>query len=82
MELSRDFWDCECVGEYIQPNTLEACPRCGAMRDEQPPARIDEIQRLMLLGIRVTALANESSMKAAHACIARIQKDREEDEEQ
>jgi len=37
------FWDCECEEHYIHPAYQDQCLVCGAYRDEQPDARVDEI---------------------------------------
>jgi hypothetical protein len=39
------FWDCECMEAYIHPASQETCLACGAGRDEQPDARVEEVLR-------------------------------------
>lgn len=41
--LNSEYWDCECDDKYIQPNSREQCPICGAMRDEMPDSRQNEV---------------------------------------
>lgn len=45
-ETTPLFWDCECTGDsrgYIRPSYIETCPHCGAIRDECPDSRINEV---------------------------------------
>ena len=44
-ETTALFWDCECREAYIHPALELDCPRCQAMRDEQPDARIQEVMQ-------------------------------------
>ncbi|MBN2115427.1 MAG: hypothetical protein JW730_02590 [Anaerolineales bacterium] len=37
------FWDCECEEHYIHPVYQDQCLLCGARREDQPDARVDEI---------------------------------------
>ena len=41
--LTGRFWDCECEADYIHPKSVSACPRCGAVREERPDSRINEV---------------------------------------
>jgi len=41
--LNPNYWDCECESDYIHPNTDKKCNRCGALREEQPESRKDEV---------------------------------------
>lgn len=58
IELSPDYWDCECKYFYIHSNREEVCPRCDALRDEMPSSRVNEIERFMNLGMHVDMLVN------------------------
>jgi rubrerythrin len=42
-----DFWDCECEEDFIHPSSDEACPVCGAHRDEQPDSRVNEVSAML-----------------------------------
>jgi len=44
VKLSPDYWDCECILDYIHPNTEDKCPYCEALRIDQPPSRVDEVE--------------------------------------
>ena len=44
--LSEDYWDCECDIDYIHSNEETACIKCGALREEQPPAREREVKKI------------------------------------
>ena len=37
------FWDCECEANYIHPKCVPVCPRCGAVSDECPDSRTNEV---------------------------------------
>ena len=37
------FWDCECEANYIHPKSVSVCPRCGAVSDECPDSRTNEV---------------------------------------
>lgn len=37
------FWDCECEANYIHPQSVPVCPRYGAVRDERPDLRANEV---------------------------------------
>lgn len=41
------FWDCECEENYIHPRNISRCGRCGAKRDDQPDARLDEVKEML-----------------------------------
>jgi hypothetical protein len=58
------FWDCE--QDYIHPASQEACPACGAVREDQPDARVDEVLRRgsrwpLELGELLAALAEQAA---------------------
>lgn len=45
-ETTPLFWDCECENcarGYIRPAYIAECPYCGALRDERPDSRINEV---------------------------------------
>jgi len=42
-----DFWDCECEEDFIHSSADEACPTCGARRDEQPDSRVNEVSEML-----------------------------------
>ena len=37
------YWDCECKDMYIRSATQSACGACGAVREEQPDSRVEEV---------------------------------------
>jgi len=41
---TSDFWDCECPHDYIHSSDEDECPKCGAIREEQPDATIEEVE--------------------------------------
>ena len=40
---TEHFWDCECETNYIHPKSVSICPRCGAVSDERPDSRTNEV---------------------------------------
>ena len=46
VELTDEFWDCECEKDYIRSKTEVNCSKCGAFRDEQPDSRQEEVSKL------------------------------------
>ena len=38
-----EYWDCECIENYIHLKSQWACPHCGHDQVEQPDSRIDEV---------------------------------------
>lgn len=47
LNTTEEYWDCECElpRGYIWPKSVEECPRCGARQDEQPDARVNEVEK-------------------------------------
>jgi len=45
LELTSDYWECECADNYIHPATHYSCHACHALRDEQPDARANEVRK-------------------------------------
>lgn len=45
---TEHFWDCECETNYIHPKSVSVCPHCGAISDERPDSRIDEVFALLM----------------------------------
>ena len=41
--LASEYWDCDCVADYINPRTTKYCPRCQAYRDNNPDSRAAEV---------------------------------------
>jgi len=49
--LSENFWDCECETGFIHANSIRRCYRCGAIREEQPRSRKNEVAELEKVSI-------------------------------
>lgn len=49
IELAADFWDCECAENFIHVAGVHDCPRCGAVKDDQPNSIVAEVT--LILGI-------------------------------
>jgi len=43
IKLSKNFWDCECDENFIHPKNQNTCPECGAVQEDQPDSRVDEV---------------------------------------
>ena len=44
--LTDEYWDCECPDDgfdYIKPISLSHCDKCGALQEDQPSARLNEV---------------------------------------
>jgi len=37
------YWDCECESDYVHPQYVTICPKCKAVREEQPNSMISEV---------------------------------------
>ena len=37
------FWDCECDCDYIHPSSEFQCFSCGAVQEESPDSRVNEV---------------------------------------
>ena len=42
-ETTERYWDCECKENYIHPKTQTECSVCGAVVEEQPDSRTNEV---------------------------------------
>ena len=43
-----EYWDCECEDNYIHHKRQAGCDICGAEREEQPPARSNEVWDMLM----------------------------------
>jgi len=43
IEVTSEYWDCECEHYYIHPKTDACCEICLAIREECPDSRVDEV---------------------------------------
>lgn len=56
-DLTPDFWDCECKDDFIHPKKQSLCDRCGAVADEQPDSRVNEVEEfLRLKGVQINPI--------------------------
>jgi len=44
---SKGYWDCNCEKNYIHANNERKCKVCGALRDESPNSRYDEVMLML-----------------------------------
>ena len=42
--LNEDYWDCECLSNYIHSKKKLECSKCNSLADEQPDSRQNEIK--------------------------------------
>jgi hypothetical protein len=45
--LNLDYWDCECESNFIHPISQQMCDICGAIQEESPSSRENEVQLLL-----------------------------------
>ncbi len=45
IQLTSDYWDCECVENYIHSKHIDECLRCGYRHDEQPDSHVVELAK-------------------------------------
>lgn len=43
VRTTEKYWDCECKYNFIHPKTQSRCNICGALEEEQPDSRINEV---------------------------------------
>lgn len=43
IELTSEYWDCECDTDYIHPSPQDKCEICDTTREEQPDSRVNEV---------------------------------------
>lgn len=43
IETTEKYWDCECKDNFIHPKEQTKCNICGAVAEEQPDSRINEV---------------------------------------
>ena len=41
--LNLNYWDCECEDNYIHRIDDLECPKCGALQNESPNSRANEV---------------------------------------
>lgn len=44
VELTDKYWDCECEQDFIHSKNCDMCIYCGALKDEQPDSRVNEVK--------------------------------------
>ena len=43
IELTDEYWDCECEKDYIHLRLQDSCPVCKAESEDQPASRVPEV---------------------------------------
>ena len=42
--VNPDYWDCECEHNFVHKRSeLAECVECGALEDDQPDSRVNEV---------------------------------------
>lgn len=49
IELTDEYWDCECEKGFIHRRSQESCPVCKAEQEDQPDSRVSEVLKYGLL---------------------------------
>ena len=42
--LNINYWDCECKENYIHDKAQAKCLLCGALQEDQPNSRANEVE--------------------------------------
>ena len=45
--LNENYWDCECLSNYIHSKKELKCSKCNSLADEQPDSRQNEINKFI-----------------------------------
>lgn len=43
IKTTENYWDCECEKDFIHPKSQKECSICGAITEEQPDSRVNEV---------------------------------------
>lgn len=43
VQTTEKYWDCECDENFIHSKSQKECAICGAVAEEQPDSRINEV---------------------------------------
>lgn len=49
VKTTEKYWDCECKYNFIHPKTQIQCNICGALAEERPDSRVNEVLTLGFL---------------------------------
>ena len=44
---TSEYWDCECIEEYIHHKDEPPCLRCGMSREDSPDSHLREVKELL-----------------------------------
>ena len=44
--LNLNYWDCECINDFIHNNSEKSCVKCHATKEFQPNSRETEVIKL------------------------------------
>ena len=51
LQLTPDYWDCECRNNYIHKKEETTCRICQTFSENQPDSRVDEVKQLESLAV-------------------------------
>ena len=60
IELTDEYWDCECEKDFIHLRSQESCPVCKAEQEDQPNSRFSEVLKN---GFVITEQGSETTAK-------------------
>ena len=43
IETTEDYWDCECLFNYIHKKEIKECPVCKCHQDDCPDSIVEEV---------------------------------------
>ncbi len=66
LTLDPNYWDCECEVRYIHNKKEEKCEKCGAIREEQPDSRLNEVMLLKFSKTKLIDMIME--MRSCGSC--------------
>jgi hypothetical protein len=46
IQITKKYWDCDCLTNYIHPDYVTCCGRCGALKEDQPDSRVKEVEKV------------------------------------
>ena len=51
IHTNPNYWDCECVTDYVHLKSEDNCPVCGSYAEDQPDSRSDEVGEMQLIDL-------------------------------
>ena len=67
VELTDEYWDCDCEHFFIHPAKYACCEICSAVKEECPNSRVDEVLAGGYPVSRPTPHALDSALPEGHS---------------